>query len=141
MDSGPGVRPELRDRIFERFTQGDEQVEGRFGGTGLGLSITHDFIALHGGRIEVRDAPEGGAAFVVEIPLAAPAGKAAPDGVTTLHGIAVPHAITASDVSLRIPVPSAAAEMIIRYRKTPSPARQPHPWCSWSRIMPICGSS
>lgn len=56
-DSGPGVRPELRQVIFEPFRQGDESVTRRFGGTGLGLSIAKEFVALHGGKITVGDAP------------------------------------------------------------------------------------
>jgi PAS domain S-box-containing protein len=70
-DSGPGVPAELRARVFERFFQvpGDQQ---RAGGTGLGLAIVKDFTELHGGRVRVDDAPEGGALFVVELPLIAP---------------------------------------------------------------------
>ncbi|HWQ34624.1 MAG TPA: ATP-binding protein [Blastocatellia bacterium] len=73
-DSGPGVRPELREAIFERFRQGDGGATRRFGGTGLGLSITREFVELHGGTIIVGDAPEGGASFTVTLPLSAPAG-------------------------------------------------------------------
>ncbi len=71
-DSGPGVKPELRQAIFERFRQGEEDLTRRFGGTGLGLAIVKEFVELHGGTINVGDAPEGGALFTVELPLAAP---------------------------------------------------------------------
>ncbi len=67
-DTGPGVRPELREKIFERFSQGDEQAGGRFGGTGLGLAIARDFVTLHGGSIHVEDAPGGGAMFIIDLP-------------------------------------------------------------------------
>jgi PAS domain S-box-containing protein len=73
-DSGPGVRPELRQTIFERFRQGDGSSTRQFGGTGLGLSISRDFVALHEGTIGVTDAPGGGALFQVEVPLFAPEG-------------------------------------------------------------------
>jgi signal transduction histidine kinase len=73
-DSGPGVPPSRRKAIFERFVQVERGDERRFGGTGLGLSIVHDYVELHGGEIAVEDAPEGGARFVVTLPLAAPAG-------------------------------------------------------------------
>ncbi len=73
-DSGPGVRPELRQTIFERFRQGDGSSTRQFGGTGLGLSISRDFVALHEGSIGVTDAPGGGALFQVEVPLFAPEG-------------------------------------------------------------------
>jgi signal transduction histidine kinase len=73
-DSGPGVPPGMRQAIFERFRQGEGGTARRHGGTGLGLAITRDFVELHHGTVAVGDAPEGGALFAVELPLAAPAG-------------------------------------------------------------------
>jgi signal transduction histidine kinase len=73
-DSGPGIKPEHRHVIFERFRQLDGGSTREVSGTGLGLAIAKDFVELHGGRISVDDAPEGGAQFTVEIPLTAPAG-------------------------------------------------------------------
>ncbi|MBC8078208.1 MAG: histidine kinase, partial [Chloroflexales bacterium] len=70
-DSGPGVRPDLRDAIFERFHQGDASTTRRFGGTGLGLAIVRDLVALHGGSIAVDDSPLGGARFRITLPRAA----------------------------------------------------------------------
>lgn len=65
-DEGPGVPAELRDRVFDRFFRvpGDESA-----GTGLGLSIVREIVGAHGGRVSVRDAPEGGALFVVDLPV------------------------------------------------------------------------
>ncbi|MBD3882420.1 response regulator [Phormidium tenue FACHB-886] len=73
-DSGLGVPVELRETIFERFSQGEGGSTRRFGGTGLGLAIAKEFVELQGGTIKVADAPEGGAQFTVELPLMAPAG-------------------------------------------------------------------
>jgi signal transduction histidine kinase/CheY-like chemotaxis protein len=73
-DSGPGVPPEHRDAIFERFRQADGGAARRFGGTGLGLSIAKDFVELQGGRISAGEAPEGGALFQATLPLKAPDG-------------------------------------------------------------------
>lgn len=73
-DSGLGVRPELREAIFERFRQADGSVTRSFGGTGLGLSITKEFVELHDGSISVNDSPEGGALFTVKLCLVAPQG-------------------------------------------------------------------
>jgi signal transduction histidine kinase len=73
-DSGPGVKPELRGVIFERFRQGEGGATRRFGGTGLGLTIAKDFVTLHGGRITVDESPLGGARFTVELPRTAPQG-------------------------------------------------------------------
>jgi|GEM_PF-563980 len=73
-DSGPGVRQEDRELIFQRFRQSDGGAARAFGGTGLGLSIARDFVHLHGGTIGVTEAPGGGALFQVLLPLHAPAG-------------------------------------------------------------------
>jgi len=61
-DGGPGIPAADREKIFEYF------YTGRPDGTGLGLSIVHSVVTRHGGRIEVGDAPEGGARFVVRLP-------------------------------------------------------------------------
>ncbi|HYL82303.1 MAG TPA: PAS domain S-box protein, partial [Candidatus Acidoferrum sp.] len=54
-DTGPGVPPQLREAIFERFRQVEGGSARRFGGTGLGLSIAKEFVTLHGGNITVGD--------------------------------------------------------------------------------------
>ncbi len=69
-DSGPGVPPELRADVFDRFHQGRSGSSA--GGTGLGLAIVRQFVELHGGTASVTDAPGGGALFQVEVPLSAP---------------------------------------------------------------------
>ncbi|WP_175596322.1 sensor histidine kinase [Thermomonospora catenispora] len=56
-DDGPGIPPDQRDRVFERFSRGAPY--GSDGGTGLGLAIARWAVELHGGRIEVADAPRG----------------------------------------------------------------------------------
>lgn len=71
-DSGPGIAPEMRDHVFERFFQVEGSSTRRHGGTGLGLSIAKDFVELHLGTIAVDQAPEGGARFIVELPASAP---------------------------------------------------------------------
>jgi PAS domain S-box-containing protein/diguanylate cyclase (GGDEF)-like protein len=69
-DSGPGVADALRGEIFERYRQGAGSAS-RPGGTGLGLAIVRDLVALHRGMVTLSDAPEGGALFVVDLPLRA----------------------------------------------------------------------
>ncbi len=74
-DSGAGVAPEDRTRIFERFTRGTDDA-GRRGsgdGVGLGLALVQEHVRLHGGRVWVEPRPDGqsGARFVVELPLLA----------------------------------------------------------------------
>ena len=70
-DNGPGVPLKQQADLFKRFFRGDGQSEsGVDGGAGLGLAIVHDIMALHGGSVHYEDAPEGGARFIVRVPLA-----------------------------------------------------------------------
>jgi NtrC-family two-component system sensor histidine kinase KinB len=68
-DSGPGIPPELKDYIFERFVQyGSDGFEK--GSAGLGLSIVKEIVEAHGGRIFVERSNSHGSKFIVEIPAA-----------------------------------------------------------------------
>ncbi|WP_084719139.1 sensor histidine kinase [Streptacidiphilus carbonis] len=61
-DQGPGIRPEDRHRVFERFSRGSgpsAQGPGSDGGTGLGLAIARWAVDLHGGTIAVADSAAG----------------------------------------------------------------------------------
>lgn len=70
-DAGPGVRPDDRARIFERFARGAAAHRGVVDtGTGLGLALAAQHVSLHGGALHVDDRPGGGARFVVELPVA-----------------------------------------------------------------------
>jgi two-component system, sensor histidine kinase and response regulator len=62
-DTGIGVAPEARERLFEAFVQGDGSTTRRFGGTGLGLSISRRLVELMGGRIWLGDHDGPGATF------------------------------------------------------------------------------
>jgi PAS domain S-box-containing protein len=66
-DSGPGIKPELRQAVFDRFRQGDGGSDRRFGGTGLGLAIAKEFVELHRGQIRISDSDLGGACFQVSL--------------------------------------------------------------------------
>jgi signal transduction histidine kinase len=74
-DTGPGVPPADRDRIFERFTQLDSGATRRAGGVGLGLYIARQLANAQGGELAVADPtlPGQGARFELRIPLAVPA--------------------------------------------------------------------
>lgn len=67
-DQGPGIPPEFRDRIFERFYRIDTARSRELGGTGLGLSIVRNIAISHGGRVYLDSTPDIGASFVVELP-------------------------------------------------------------------------
>ena len=76
-DDGPGVVPELRDRIFERFVRGEGD---RGGSSGLGLAIVRAVAESHGGTVSLTEPAAGhGASFVVRLPLAPIAGWAGAD--------------------------------------------------------------
>jgi signal transduction histidine kinase len=68
-DQGPGVPPELRERIFEPFYRLPGATE-RDGGVGLGLALVKSIAIRHGGTVHCENRPEGGACFVLQLPLA-----------------------------------------------------------------------
>ncbi len=67
-DDGPGVPPEDRERIFDRFTRLDEARDRTSGGTGLGLAITREVARAHGGDVTASSSPLGGARFTLRLP-------------------------------------------------------------------------
>jgi heavy metal sensor kinase len=69
-DQGPGVPPEHRDRIFDRFFRVDQSRTRNGGGTGLGLAIAKWAVEIHGGQIAVDGQPGGGSEFRIHLPLA-----------------------------------------------------------------------
>ena len=72
LDDGPGIPPDERDRIFERFARPD-RARSRDGGAGLGLAICREIVQAHGGRIWFDGRTPRGSAFTVALALATPA--------------------------------------------------------------------
>jgi two-component system, NtrC family, sensor histidine kinase HupT/HoxJ len=68
-DNGPGIAPEHLSHIFDPFFT--TKPVGK--GTGLGLSISYGIVEQHGGTLRAHNHPEGGAEFVLELPLSATA--------------------------------------------------------------------
>jgi signal transduction histidine kinase len=64
-DSGPGIEPALRERIFRPF------VTSKRNGTGLGLALVQKIVVFHNGRVTVATSPLGGAALQITLPSAA----------------------------------------------------------------------
>ncbi|MEN9566849.1 MAG: hypothetical protein RLZZ69_2045 [Cyanobacteriota bacterium] len=67
-DTGVGVAPEDRDKIFEAFRQADQSFTRQHSGTGLGLAITNSLIKMMGGKISLDSTLGLGSTFTVEIP-------------------------------------------------------------------------
>ena len=69
-DCGPGILPEDLPHLFERFYRADWARSRSAGGRGLGLAIAKQWVEAHGGRIWVENCEQGGASFVIRLPLA-----------------------------------------------------------------------
>ena len=65
-DNGPGLAPEMRERLFEPY------ATSKPGGTGLGLAIAQRIVIEHAGEISYADGAAGGATFTVELPVSGP---------------------------------------------------------------------
>jgi signal transduction histidine kinase len=69
-DTGPGIAPADRERIFERFYRVDASRSTATGGSGLGLAIVRSLLEVHGGTITADERPGGGARFTFTLPIA-----------------------------------------------------------------------
>ncbi|WP_440105386.1 sensor histidine kinase [Streptosporangium sp. H16] len=81
IDDGPGIDPDKRESVFQRFTRLDTARNKDAGGTGLGLPIARQIAETSGGTLRIEDSPRG-ARFVLRLPLhegAAPASPRDPD--------------------------------------------------------------
>lgn len=67
-DTGIGIPPDKKEKIFESFTQAEDHITRNYGGTGLGLSIVKQLVELQGGSIHVESALEHGSTFTFTIP-------------------------------------------------------------------------
>ena len=70
IDTGPGIAPELRTRIFDRYDRGGETRFGAIGGAGLGLSISKWAVEANGGHLTLEPAAEIGSTFRITLPRA-----------------------------------------------------------------------
>jgi PAS domain S-box-containing protein len=108
-DTGIGIAPEARQRIFREFEQADERIARSYGGTGLGLSISERIIKRMGGRITLESQPGVGSTFEVSVTLPPsdghdrePKAFAAPDLTGQSIMLVAPQSIEASLVARRL---------------------------------------
>ena len=107
-DTGIGIAPEARQRIFREFEQADDRIARSYGGTGLGLSISERIVKRMGGRITLESEPGLGSTFEVSIPLSAagsgsePRIFAAPDLTGQSIMLVAPQSIEASLIARRL---------------------------------------
>ena len=71
-DRGPGIAPEERSRVFDRFVRLEPARARNPEGSGLGLAIVEQVVSAHQGRVEILDRPGGGAIFRATLPALAP---------------------------------------------------------------------
>jgi PAS domain S-box-containing protein len=108
-DTGIGIAPEARERIFREFEQADERIGRNYGGTGLGLSISERIVKRMGGRITLESQVGTGSTFEVAVPLTAADTKdsghkafVAPDLTGQSIMLVAPQTIEASLVARRL---------------------------------------
>lgn len=77
-DTGEGIPEDMKDKIFERFVQANDNYSPKFGGTGLGLAISKNIISLMGGKIWLSSELGVGSNFSFQLPLLKPAVKDLP---------------------------------------------------------------
>ncbi|QJR11410.1 Sensor histidine kinase RcsC [Usitatibacter rugosus] len=80
-DNGQGIAPDLIERVFDLFAQGERNLDRSAGGLGIGLTLARRIAVLHGGTIAAASAGEGrGSTFTVQLPLVHGKGAADPAG-------------------------------------------------------------
>lgn len=81
-DNGPGLPPGSESRVLEKFFRGGAPTPDGRRGVGLGLAICQAIVLAHGGRIAARNRPEGGAEFLITLPMDKPPPRVAIDEPT-----------------------------------------------------------
>jgi PAS domain S-box-containing protein len=84
-DSGPGIREEDRQRIFQRFEQVDDDSQASRDGHGLGLAICKAIVSEHGGTIDVQSTDGKGSTFFFRIPKVAKTVTSTQSAVSSAH--------------------------------------------------------
>ncbi len=70
-DTGPGIAPDERDKVFDAFYSGNAPHGGPLKGTGIGLSVVREFVEAHGGTVDIVTGQFTGAHLRIRLPAAA----------------------------------------------------------------------
>jgi signal transduction histidine kinase/ActR/RegA family two-component response regulator/HPt (histidine-containing phosphotransfer) domain-containing protein len=104
IDTGIGIAPEARSRLFEEFTQADASVTRRFGGTGLGLAICKRIVLAMDGEIGVESSPGQGSRFWFTIALEPATG----------HVVAAPSEVSVRPLTILVAEDNAVNQQVAR---------------------------
>jgi len=109
-DNGPGLPPAAIAHVFDRFYKADT-ARTRSEGSGLGLAIALENARLHGGHIDARNHPDGGAVFTVSVPTSThlPAGTTASESPRGDGSHSAPRALVVLDTAAQLACNSAPA--------------------------------
>ncbi len=102
-DTGIGMPENVREKLFQKFTQADSSVTRRFGGTGLGLAISKQLVELMGGEIGVKSRVGVGSTFWFQLPLAHSA-AAVPDPAALPEQLKNLSALLVDDVPMNLEI-------------------------------------
>jgi two-component system CheB/CheR fusion protein len=96
-DDGPGIAPQMLDKVFDMFVQAERTLDRAEGGLGVGLTLVRSLVTMHGGTVVARSDGEGrGAEFVVRLPLTDPP----PPRLQTADRRDSPHKVRVSRVAV-----------------------------------------
>lgn len=109
-DNGPGIDPELQERIFEDFSRGENVVPGS--GLGLGLAIVRRIARLIGHEIRVRSKPGLGSTFVVEVDKCTESARLSADMARVDHDYVIPDRNEEISVLLLATEPDATHQLM-----------------------------
>ena len=98
-DSGPGIAPEERDKVFERFYRSAEARA--MPGSGLGLAIVKSVVERHNGEITIKDSADGGTRMEVILPGHPTEGNAMVDGLEEIPNAFQPESLDAQQAADR----------------------------------------